>query len=251
MEHVKTKLTLLVATLLLSNCGTFKVRDKNQAEVDSIKSAAVVAMSVIEPVPKSLSLDIGGGGVSGDSNGGKIQGHDAHIESMWQELQRSVSLQLKWKTLDKTSMISKSGYKAVHDQTMKGWQNKMPPGENKVQYNPTDIMDSDAIRIMGQSGRDKLLTDLNVDALVVARIDVQLSGTSIMGFGPMHPKAVLNLSVYKKGFEAPVWFDGNIQGKEMPSVGATALFSKEKLQSYALESAKDAFAKINKNEVKK
>lgn len=73
-----------------------------------------------------------------------------------------------------------------------------------------------------------------------------VTGTSIMGFGPRHPRSALSFQVYKKGIETPVWFDGQVLGKEMGSVGATALWDQKKLQEYGLESAKDAFSQIDK-----
>jgi hypothetical protein len=231
--------------LLLNACGTFKVRDKKPDEVAGIHSVALVAMTLEEPVPKELAFNLDSGKVEGDRGMGKFGQKSDHAEAMYQELHRALAVRMKWKVQNKDTMIANPGYKSAYKSTMEGWQNKMPPGEGHVQYVVKDVLDYDAIRIMGQEGRDKLLADLKVDAIFVSRITVGLGGTSIMGFGPRHPYSTLNFQVYKKGISAPVWFDGNVKGKEGDSVGATAIWSEEKLQRYALESAVDAFAKID------
>ncbi|MEZ4816232.1 MAG: hypothetical protein R3A80_13685 [Bdellovibrionota bacterium] len=236
----------LIALFTLSSCGTFKVRNKDNAQVSSIKTVALVGMDVVEPVPKELGLNLGSGKVEADSAGGigKFQQKSSHVEAMYQELHRALGLRLKWKVLPKQSMINNAGYKAAYTKTMKGWQNKMPPGQNQAQYVVEDVLDYDALRIMGQDGRDKLISDLGVNAIMVAKVYITLGGTSIMGFGPRHPKSTLTFQVYKKGIEAPVWFDGNVEGKEGDSVGATGLWSVEKLHKEGLDSAIDAFSKI-------
>ena len=54
----KNLLIISLLTFILTACGTFKVRDKNIAEVNKIGKAAVVAFSLVEPVPPNFSLDL-------------------------------------------------------------------------------------------------------------------------------------------------------------------------------------------------
>lgn len=237
-------LTLLSTGALLSSCGSLKVRDKNASEVSSIKTVALINLDVTEPRPKELALNLGSGNVEGDSAMGMSQQKSAHVERLYNELQRALAINLKWKVIDKNTMTSNPGFKAAYEKTMKGWQNKMLAGAGSVQFTTKDALDYDSPRILDFEGREKLIRDLKVDAIVAAKVHVSLGGTSIMGFGPRKPVSVLSFAVYKKGIEKPVWFDGNVKGKEGASVGATALWSVEKLQNEAVESAIDAFSRI-------
>ena len=238
-------LTAMTLTTLLTSCGSLKVRDKQEKDVATIKTLALVAMNTVEPVPAEIGLNLGSGKAEGMRGMGEFQGKGEHADAMYLELQKAITKKLRWKTLSKNQMISNAGYKAAYEKTMKGWQNKMPPGEGRAQIVVKDVMDWDSIRILGQKGRDQLIQDLKVDAIMVAMVTVSLGGTSIMGFGPRKPSSLFSFQIYKRGVAEPIWFDGNIKGKEMPSVGGTAIWSRSKLQKYALESATDAFSKIN------
>jgi hypothetical protein len=86
---------------------------------------------------------------------------------------------------------------------------------------------------------------LNVDAIFVARLTIQINGTTVMGIGARHPQAKLTFFLYKLGVENPVWFEGGVDGDEQPSVGSTGLSVDEGLfAQYAINSSKTAFAKI-------
>ncbi len=238
-------LSLLSAILVLSGCGALKVRDKNPAEVSKIKSVAVVALSVVQPEPKSLSLNIGTGKTEADSNGGKFNQASDHVELIYTDLSTALKKNLKWKVVDRTTMVTNAGYKDAFEKTMKGWQNKMPPSANYIQYNPNSVMDFDSPRILGPEGREALMKALKVDAIVVAQVNVHLTGTSVMGIGKQYPQSVLNLRVFARGQENPVWFDGNIEGEESKeSVGMTGLFDRDLLDKLGRQSAGTAFAKI-------
>lgn len=245
MKKIKYPLGLFTCSLLMSSCGSLKVRDKNPNEVSSIKSVALINMDVTEPRPKELALNLGSGKVEGDRAMGTFQEKAPHVEKLYYDFQRALKAQLNWKVLDKNSMITNPGFKIAYEKTMKGWQNKMPPGQGLAHFVTTDTLDYDSARILGFEGREKLIRDLGVDALVVAKVYVALGGTSIMGFGPRKPYSILSFGVYKKGIENPIWFDGSVEGRKGESVGATALWSVEKLQNEAVQSAIDAFSRIN------
>lgn len=244
MNKKLLSLTLLSGVSLLTSCGSLKVRDKNASELGSIKTVALINLDVTEPRPKELALNLGSGNVEGDRAMGMSQQKSAHVERLYNELQRAIAINLKWKVIDKGTMTSNPGFKAAYEKTMKGWQNKMPAGAGSVQFTTKDTLDYDSPRILDFAGREKLIQDLKVDAIIAAKVHVSLAGTSIMGFGPRKPFSVLSFAVYKKGIEKPVWFDGNVEGKKGASVGATALWSVEKLQNEAVESAIDAFSRI-------
>lgn len=109
-------------------------------------------------------------------------------------------------------------------------------------------MDNESLRVMGTEGRDNLMKALGVDALVTAQIDVLLSGTTVLGIGSMYPYANLQFQVYTRGKSTADWFEGAIEGeKAEKSIGSTALtLDVELMNRLALESARTAFAKIQK-----
>jgi len=244
MNKKLLSLTVLCGASLLTSCGSLKVRDKNASELSSIKSVALINMDVTEPRPKELSLNLGSGNVEGDAAMGSFQQKAPHVEKLYYDFHRALKAEMNWKVLDKNTMMANAGFKAAYEKAMKGWQNKMPPGQGMAQFVTKDLLDYDSVRILGFEGREKLIRDLNVDAIVAAKIYVSLGGTSIMGFGPRKPRSILSFTVFKKGVEKPVWFDGNVEGREGQSVGATGLWSVEKLQNEAVQSAIDAFARI-------
>ena len=244
MKNIKSSLTLLTLGTLFSSCGSLKIRDKNPSEVSSIKSVALINLDMQEPRPKELAFNLGSGKVEGDRAMGTFQEKSSHVERLYSELARAIAINLKWRVLDRSTMASNPGFQKAYEKTMKGWQSKMPPGEGYAHFVTKGLLDYDSPRILDFEGREKLIRDLNVDAIVVAKVHVSLTGTSIMGFGPRKPMSVLSFAVYKKGIEKPIWFDGNVEGKKGASVGATGLWSVEKLQHEATESAIDAFSRI-------
>jgi hypothetical protein len=84
-----------------------------------------------------------------------------------------------------------------------------------------------------------------VDSIVVARVNVSLTGTSVMGLGDRFPQSRVSFQIYTRGQEKPVWFDGEIDGEvSRESVGSTAFFDEDLLGRLAAKSADTAFHKI-------
>jgi hypothetical protein len=238
-------LGIVTALVGLAACGTTHSRD--ESAVDKIQTAAVVAFSVIEPAPPKLALSLTSGKVGAEAGGSMIsKKNENHVDQMYTELLTSMNSKLHWKVMSPGEMGANAGYQKAFDSTMKGFQNKMPPGAGQQQYLVDNVMDFDSPRILDSKGRDELIRALGVDAIVVARVDVMLDGFSIMGFGTRHPQSRLCLMVYTLGHERPVWFDGGIDGKESDqSVGATAFIDQTLLGELALESVKTAYAKLS------
>ena len=106
-------------------------------------------------------------------------------------------------------------------------------------------MDFDSARIMGAEGRTALAKALGVDSIIVAEVDIQLKGTTVMGIGSRYPQARLSFQVYSPEQENAVWFDGGIEGDEAKeSVGKTAFLDEEILNRLTVKSASSAFRKI-------
>lgn len=241
--NFKKSTGLLLVCLLMSACAGM-TRSKNEAKVGEVRKVAIVAVSVFQPAARKVSLNLSGGGLQGSAGGSMMTQTGAHVDSMFTELSNALRKNLKWNVMEKSAMVANPGYTQAYDKTMKGWQNKMPPPQGTYHYNVAQVMDFDGPRILDFKGREALMQALGVDAIVVTRMDVILKANTVMGIGSRRPQATLSFFVYGKGEEKPIWFEGQIMGDEMESVGKTAFIDENLLGDLALKSARTAFNKI-------
>jgi len=228
----------------LCSCGSL-VRKHDAQTVQSIKTAAVVAFTEVEPASAGIGFDLSKHKLGATAGGSLIAAQDAHTDKMFADLVDGFGNQMKWKMTPITEMTSNPGYQKAYESTMKGIQMKMPPSKGTQQYTIADVMDYDGPRILDSKGRDELIRALGVDAIIVARVQVDLEGTTIMGIGSRHPKSNLSFMVYTLGRENPAWFDGRIEGSESEeSVGKTGFIDETLLGQLALKSAEVAYSKI-------
>jgi hypothetical protein len=238
-----TRALFAVLLTALVGCSGLSHR-KDEAAVSHVKRVAVVAMSVYEPASAGIGLNLNSGKLHGTAGGSLIPQTDAHVDTMYTEFGKAFEKNLGWQVMGRDQMTGNKGYIIAYDRTMKGFQNKMPPGEGMKQFNVTKVMDFDGPRILDFAGREALIQALKVDAIIVGRMQVFLSGTTVMGIGSRHPQTQVMFNMYSKGVEQPIWFEGNLQGDEMESVGKTGFIDEKLLGELALKSAKTAFAKI-------
>jgi hypothetical protein len=231
----------LALGLLTTACSNLAIRKKDQASVGRIKRVAVIGFESVQPMATHAEL-----AKLAEKGTEALDQTDPHADQMYQDLLTALNQQMKWKTVDRQIMVNNASYKRLFTQTMTGLQqSNMPVGPDNKRMLAKEIMVADAGRRMELKGRDELLNALDVDALIVARVDVELSGFSFMGFGPKYPQSRVNFIVYSRGQEQPVWYDGWIQGDEMDqSIGSTRFFDDKLLSELAVKSARTAFAKI-------
>lgn len=234
---------LAAVALAMSACGSIQTRSKDEARVKAIKNVAVVAFQVEEPAAGGIGLV--NGSLAGTSGGSMIAKQSKHVDQMYVSFNDALSKNVGWSVLPIQLMKSNKGYKQAFHATMDGFQNKMPPGQGINRFLVSDIMDTDSPRILDVQGRDLLIDQLAVDAIVVARVTTYLNGFSVMGIGSKKPQASVSFSVYRKGDEKPTWFEGGIKGDEQPSIAKTRFFSEDLLAEKSLASAETAFARIN------
>jgi hypothetical protein len=240
---------LALGMVSLGVCASLS-HSKDEASVQQVKRVAVVAFTAITPASASIGVSLSGGGIGATAGGSIIPKTDPMIEQMYVDLGKAFSHNLNWDVMSERSMLENSTYKADYDKTMKGWQNKMGPGRGQNQFNVADVMDSDGPRILDVSGRDELIQALGVDAIVVARVQVSLTGTTVAGIGSRHPQTSVAFWIYKKGQEKAIWFEGGIKGEETEeSVGKTAFIDESLLNQLALKSAQSAYTKIGASSV--
>jgi hypothetical protein len=231
------------AALSASGCGVLKVRDKNEPQVASIKKAALVSFDVIQAAAAELSFNLGSGKTEGEAGGSMIAQSGAHVDQLYKDVAEHLRKDLHWKVVGESEMISNAGYREAYHKTMDGWQNKMPNPKGTQKYLVKGVFDTDSARILGLEGRDRLMDALGVDALVVTKVEINLTGTAIMGIGSRYPQSNVSYRVFRKGIEAPVWFDYLEGEKSEKSVGATAFTDNELIGKYGAESAKGALKK--------
>lgn len=120
----------------------------------------------------------------------------------------------------------------------------MPPGSGTVDYAVKNVMDWNGLRLLKPEGREKLLADLGVDALIMLKVNVFLKGFAVAGIGERKPQANAHIEVFGKGTEKMIWFD-TFEGEESKeSVGMTGFINEKKLGELAVISAEAAFAKM-------
>lgn len=236
--------TILI--LLISSCGVIKTRDKQMDQVSQIKKAAIVAFTVDLPARSGLSLSANSGKVSGKSGGGSLLTKTSIIsEQMYSAISEAFIKKINWKFVSKDQFIETAAYKLAYEKTMTGFQNKYPAGEGLNRFLIPNLMDFDCMRLLRIEGRDQLMKELKVDALITVHVRGFLEGTSVMGIGPNYPNVKVSFQVYRRGIENVVWFDSLEGKKAKESVGSTGLtIDEEKVAEYSLTSVKEALTKL-------
>ncbi len=225
---MKTSIPVLMASLMVGcSSGMLATHGKNDAELATVRKVALVGYDVYQPKPRI--------GMSESS----------HVEPMYDAIHARLKV-LGYKVTSKADMLKQPFYQASYKNHMEGFQNKNPPPEETDKLLAKDVFDTDTLRIMGLSGRDNLIQNLGVDALVEAHVMIGKAGTKIMGFGPTHIVTRMYYRMFKKGVEEPIWFE-TLEGEESKeSVGATALFDRALLAKLGQQSLNEALAKWQK-----
>lgn len=242
-EAFKTAASLAIV-LVVTACASFATRLRDEEALTKVKKVAVIAYTANLPASRSLSLDVGSGKVGGASGGTIIPMNSAETDKMYAEFVKSLEKTQGWKVLDAQTMAKHPAYVAAYKDTMEGWQNKMPAGAGSTDFNMASVMDWNGPRIMKYEGREKLLKDLGVDAIIMLKVNVQLKGMTVAGIGARKPQANAHIEVYGKGVEKQIWFDSFEGDESSESVGMTGFINEKKLGELSLLSAQTAFSKM-------
>ncbi len=243
---------------LLTSCASIKVGGGSYEpeKVQQIRSAALVGVEVVEPEafdPLKPSGKIAGSGNTMMGNmkssiAEPAEGKAPYYKNMHDFLKKN----LKWNMVEMQAVTRNPVNKEFYKNTSSGFQQKSMIDYREGNFTVPDVMDFDAVKQIGQSGREKLMDALKVDALVSYRVHVTLSGTTVMGIGSMYPQSILQFQVYKRGIEKPVWED--LQAEGVPgeeSIGKTRLtLDVSKLNEEGIASAETAYPVLLKNREK-
>ena len=171
---------------LLSACGSIQTRSQDSQALAQVHKVAVVAFSVLEPAPAQIGLNLGSGKVEGQQGGSIIPASDATVDDMLAKLSAQFKTKMNWQVISPNDLVKKPGYKKAYEATMVGWHNKMPPGAGQTKMVVKNFMDFDSARILDVEGRNQLIRDLGVDAIVAAQVNVHLNANTVMGIGARH-----------------------------------------------------------------
>ena len=240
-----TYVSALVWTVLhLSACaGLIKTHDKKPEAVAKIRTAALVAYSHEVPAAREIGLNLGSGNLEGSSGGSWQNQESPQATEIFEKTISTFKSRLNWNVMDSKKMLAIPAYPAAYKANMEGWHSRMPVQAGYNRFLVNKVMDYDSARIMEKAGRDKLMDDLKVDALIAIHSRVILNGTTVMGIGKRRPQTRITFFVYTKEAEMPVWFE-TLEGQEMESVGSTAFIDETKVSTLAVKSAEVALAKL-------
>lgn len=241
---MKTNFLIVLSFAILSSCGALKTKDRNLEMTNQIKRAAVVGFIADLPAKSGLSIN-SSGKLAGKAGGSQFIQDSKQTDTMLKNIQQAFAKKMKWTMLEISQLSENSSYQSAYKKTMEGIQNKMPIPEGINRFMFKKLMDFDSLRILSQPDREKLMSELKVDAVIAVKVDVILSGTTVMGIGNRYPQARLFFQVFKAGQEKPIWYE-TLDGKEMTeSIGKTALtFDEAKISDLSLESLQEALNKL-------
>lgn len=239
----KFKFFLAVFLLLISGCAGLGTRSVNKDELNSVKRVAIASFSLVHPRTKTL-ISIGGSSGMDES----FPDMDSDVtKDFYNDLAETLRSKYRWRTLTSQAMVQNNKYQATYKEKMLGVQFNKIQMKGQVLRVP-EVMDAQSLRRMSVVERDALATALNVDLLIEAQVQIYLEtkGIAVMGIASRYPQARVFFNAYKKGVEAPVWFEGKLDGEmSEKSISKTGHFDEDEMLKYARVSAKSAFAKLN------
>ncbi len=230
---------------LLQACASNRL--KNENALSQVKKVAVIGFKA--QLPAASSIGLLNGGLSGMKGGQMTAMTSPSTDLMLSNFVRILEKRQNWQVLNIKTMKETAAYREAYKKTMEGWQNKaVPMGEQGLQqYVVTEIMDTDSARILGPEGREKLMKELKVDAIVNLNIYSWLEGMSVMGIGQKKPQSRVFIEAYSRGTEERIWGEQIDGEKSDESVGMTGMFDEQKMAALALKSAESAYNKIGNN----
>lgn len=242
---IRQALTLSLLLPLAACSGMGRVYDANA--VHPIRKVAVVAVDVVQPEEFNLFKPSSTGGGSGPMSQMNIAlpTPSEHVNAYAEDFRQQLAAKEQWKVLSSAKVGADAAVQKWLKDTTEGMQSTQPIPARMTKFRAPELLDVDSANKIGQAARDEIMQSLGVDAIAVARYDIQLNGTSIMGIGAKHPQANMQVAVFTRGQEKPVWRD-NAQGQEMDgSVGTTNIsLDFAKLKELSIQSSHQAFAQI-------
>lgn len=221
-------LVALAALLLGSGCATFNVQ---RTRLDGVKSAAVVGYEAFVELGKSSQPRGQAGGIgnminaantmnelsSGEYTAKRIEQATKTYDMLLQHLTEGTG----WDWMGREAVTSTPAYSQVF-QSKRSSLATFGQDFGRARLVPNLLQPHDASRL-SKAERDALMDALRVDALAVVRVRYAVgknTGFAINGMGKtgVLPKAIVDITVWDRQGEAPIWRDNDAAG-ETASVG--------------------------------
>lgn len=242
---MRSMILILLAGFLLNGCASMS-RQRDEEAVKKVKSVAVVAFIVKEPASNVMELNIGSGSSGAAMGGSSFYQNSAVTDAMYADLTKSLKKATGWKVLSQAEVTANPNYKTLHDTGMGPIKIMNLPKQGENWYMAQNVMVPAAAEMLGRDGRNKLLAALDVDAVVVATVDVSVSGGfSLNGFGPRKPKSDFVMEVYRRDQKDPIWRESIDGEKSKESLGWIGFIDEDRLKTLARKSSLTAFERIN------
>ncbi len=196
-----------VPLLFLSACATVTA-DKTRTA--ALKRVAIVGFTVQQPRHKGLESLFSGSSNQETWTAG-IGMANPLADEMYAGLEKQLAKELKWKVIDRKTVAGNAFYKQFHDDKMTGIQSRPPTRGGTVLLAANGIVDAWPVEIADASRRKEILRKLNVDAIAVANVQIELEKGGglkmLIGAGDYFPKDTVRFSVYDAKVEDPAWRD--------------------------------------------
>lgn len=237
-------ISLISAAFILNGCASMS-RDRDDEAVKKVKTAAVVAFIVKEPASNVMELNIGSGSRGAAMGGSSFYQESRVTDAMYADLTKSLAKATGWEVLPQNDVAANPHYAPLRDTGMTPVKIMHLPPQGQNWFMAKDVMVPQAAEILGRDGRNKLLAALDVDAIVVATVNVSVSGGfSLNGIGPRKPKADFVMEVYRRDQKDPIWRE-RIDGKKSDeSLGWVGFIDEDRLKTLGRKSSLTAFERI-------
>ena len=223
-------LLLLLGAWFSSACSTVHVEPQRARQV---RSLAVVGFEV---QTQAFRQGVGGSGnnpvakkqnairaMKDTFSGERAQAQQSQAEGAYAALTKRLSQAMGWRVLDAQALLNNPSYRAEYDKRTApylSWAMRY----SGVLHVEGIVMNQHA-RWMKQPDRVAMIDALGVDAVAVVKVTLQVGDTkgfSTGGFGysTYLPKAIMDIVVYDRSSDEPIWKDWWAEGAPA-SIGQT------------------------------
>jgi len=246
------KLIFSASMLLLSACASMKVgKDKVQA----VKRVAIVGFDVQQQRPVEMGDLFKAATHQSTASQAEVKGRTEalHVAKMYDNLRKKLESENHWQIIPQETLKANKAYQAIFKLKTDGWQNRPMINDRYVLMQPAGILDSFAIRLTEPEKLAQLQKDLNVDAILIVGIRVQLNNSgmmaSLVGQGKFNPYAETNVALTDSVTSTTLWIDGNAKGEpvENETKNFMGLADAEKLNQLAVLAADSSYSKLLSN----
>lgn len=244
-DEKKTGVGAALLAIALCSCSTMTL---SKPDVEQVKRVAVIGFSVEQQQPNTgerVLTKLFGPKDDGISSlkPAKPARESAHAGQMLEDLEDVLRKQMHWQVVDSRTLSKNATYRGRWTARTQGLQPRpLVPGDNWDIFVAPGVVESFLLENLTLAERQDLMKKLGVDAVVVAKVRVDLVNRGISLGGELAPKSKLHFRLFTSKQEDPIWNDLNADGPESKAGVEHSLgFADPKaLNPLALESVRGA-----------